>query len=146
MHQFIKSLFMISLSLTFAGCVATTMDPAVGKADYARIQEWKESMGEMDDAVTELLEHMEERDRDTMNRAVDAVVDKMTEDLKRLKITHVEVKALEEDYIRFLKIAKTAIVDDEILGVLSAETEEKIQMLLEKIEAEEERLEKKFGL
>lgn len=145
MHQFIKSLFMISLSLTFAGCVATTMDPAVGKADYARIQEWKESMGAMEDAVTELLGHMEEGDRDTMNRAVDAVVDKMTEDLKRLKITHVEVKALEEDYIRFLKIAKTAIVD-ETLGVLSAETEEKIQMLLEKVEAEEERLEKKFGL
>lgn len=43
MTYFMRLITSLFLALTLSGCVQTTNDPAVGKADFLKFQEWIES-------------------------------------------------------------------------------------------------------
>lgn len=63
MTYFMRLITSLFLALTLSGCVQTTNDPAVGKADFLKFQEWIESEPLEDNSNLKDPETIEEMER-----------------------------------------------------------------------------------
>lgn len=92
--QFIVGLFVI---LTLSACMQATTDPAVGKADFLKYQQWIESEPLEDDPNMKEPETYEQ-----MEKLIDTIFNQYTQKGKALELSHTEVSALRDKTVRYI--------------------------------------------
>lgn len=92
--QFIAGLFAIFM---LSACVQTTTDPAVGKADFLKYQQWIESEPFEDDPNMKEPETPEQ-----MEKLLNNVLSQYIQKAKALELRHTEVRALRDKTVRYI--------------------------------------------
>lgn len=92
--QFIAGLFAIFM---LSACVQTTTDPAVGKADFLKYQQWMESQPLEDDPNMREPETPEQ-----MEKLLNNVLGQYIQKAKALELRHTEVRALRDKTVRYI--------------------------------------------
>ncbi|WP_373819450.1 hypothetical protein [Glaesserella sp.] len=150
--KFISSAF---LALFLVGCAAqTTMDPAVGKADYHKLITWLNSTEQFisDKELEKALSGSapsEEEEVKMLTNALNQKYNQIIRGTKELDLRHVEVRKLRDLCVEIFELMRPAMLSIYVPTRENIEQAEKVEPKLlaleEQIDELGEKLDKQFG-
>lgn len=139
-----KWLFPICFGALLAACVATTTDPAVGKADFAKLEQWAENVEKLEEQLSE----QEPKSQDEAVKLLDSLFDQAIKQAKALELRHTEVTELRNKVVEGLGYQRV-VMRSMLSPKYSAENMDDIYLKAERFEREVdvlyEKLRETFG-
>ena len=154
MKRFLSVISSMLLALMLAGCSTTTMDPAVGKADYQTYIQWVDGIeSSMDNKLADGLSQVGPKnaaeDANLLNNTIEKSLNDVIASGKALNLRHEEVRKLRDMTIEVLNIYKQVLPAYLLPTEANLKTAEAAQTKLAQLEKEGdalmEKLDSQFG-
>lgn len=140
-----KWLLPACFGVLLGACVATTSDPAVGKADFAKLEQWSQNVELLEQQLAKTKPESEEE----AVKLLDGLFDQAIGQAKALNLRHIKVIELRDKVVQGLGYQRL-VMRSMISPKYAAETNvdefyAKAESLAEEVEGLYEKLGKAFG-
>lgn len=143
--KFLTKWFLpICLGALLAACVTTTNDPAVGKTDFAKLEQWAKNIENLE----EKLSQKEPQSQDEAVKLLDELFDQAISQAKALDLRHVEVLELRDKVVQGLgyqRIVMRSMLSPKYAAEKTDEIYLKAERLEEEVDGLYEKLSETFG-
>lgn len=141
-----KWLLLACFGTLLAACVATTSDPAVGKADFAKLEQWLQNVERL--LEQDLAKAKPENEEEAV-KLIEGLFEQAISQAKALHLRHIEVIELRDKLVQGLDY-QHPVLRSMISPVYMTETNvdefySTVERLAEEIEELYEKLSKTFG-
>lgn len=140
----LKVFFAFMLSLLIAACVSTTRDPTVGKADFAKLEQWFEQVQVLEGQLVQT----EPKSEQEAVQLLDNVFDKAISTAENLSLSHVAVRDLRDKVVESLgyqRFVTRSMISPKYVAENSQAFYEKAEKLAVEVETLYEKLEREFA-